>query len=407
QTRALEYSREMRWELVAVKYLRILRDAEEPAKPWAERPILSRIPKPVTEIPFPVLGHLIAMTDSTGLFQHATHDVPNYTEGYCIDDNARALLLITELYEANGHDRGELKRLGSRYLAFVRHAFNSDTGRFRNFMAYDRTWLEDAGSEDSHGRALWALGHLAGRRPETGSGVVASELFRQALPAVRSFTSPRAWAYTLLGIAGALNRFEGDPLLLQECALYTTRLHALLRTNRAADWVWFEDRLSYCNARLPQALLQGASLLNQHGVAAEATESLAWLAELQSGSEGHFEPVGSDRVFVRGSTKPRFDQQPVDVFASLSAYLDARRLSGDRAWTVRAHSAYRWFLGNNHIGQPMYDAESGAGFDGLHSHGINMNRGAESTLSFLHATAAMRQTRATSALAPSQFALVK
>jgi hypothetical protein len=311
------------------------------------------------------------------------------------------------LAEAGDHDRADLKRLGSRYLAFVHHAFNPASGRFRNFMAYDRTWLEATGSEDSQGRALWALGRLAGQPTDEGSRALAVSLFRQALPAARSFTSPRAWAYTLLGVTGAMNQFGEDELIRQDCALYTGRLASLLRATRTADWIWFEDRLAYCNARLPQALMLGSWWLNQPDTVDAAQESLDWLATLQMSPDGFFEPVGSDRPFVRGSAKPRFDQQPVDVFASVSAYLDAARITGDRAWSVRSATAYRWFLGDNHLGKPMYDAETGAGFDGLHSHGINMNRGAESTLSFLHATAAIRAGKVASTKAPAQYALVK
>ena len=407
QQRALEYGQEMTWELVASKCMRVLKEAERQPQERGMRAILPRIVNPMLDVPYPVLTHLIAMTDSTGLFQHATHDIPNYTEGYCIDDNARGLLLVTELAEADGHDRGDLKRLADRYLAFVHHAYDAELGRFRNFMAYDRTWLESYGSEDSHGRALWALGSLAGQRTEDGAGALAWNLFSQALPAARSFTSPRAWAFALLGLTGAMRRYGDDPFLRVACALYTSRLDALLRETRSIDWVWFEDRLSYCNARLPQALMLGGWWLNQPEVVAAAAESLEWLAGIQTCQDGLFEPVGSDRVFIRGSLKPRFDQQPVDVFASVSAYLDAGRLTGDRAWTVRADSAYRWFLGENHLGRPMFDPETGAGFDGLQRYGVNMNRGAESTLSFLHATAAVRIGKVGSAQAPAQYASVK
>ncbi|MHB8635430.1 MAG: glycosyltransferase family 4 protein [Fimbriimonadaceae bacterium] len=407
QERALAYGKEMGWALVASKCMRIMTEADRTPQPWTELAILPRTLTARAATPYPVLTHLMAMTDSTGLFQHATHDIPNYTEGYCIDDNARGLLLVAALDDVAGVDRAELKRLGSRYLAFVHHAFNADSGRFRNFMAYDRTWLEVAGSEDSHGRALWALGRLARQRPADGGGALALDLFRQALPAARSFTSPRAWAYALLGLTDALHEFGDDAIMRQDCMLHTARLARLLRTSRSPDWVWFEDRLAYCNARLPQALMLGATCLNQDDVVTEAQDALEWLAGVQTSSDGLFEPVGSDRPYVRGSIKPRFDQQPVDVFASVSAYLDAARLTRDHIWTSRAEAAYGWFLGDNHLRRPMFDPETGAGFDGLHSYGLNMNRGAESTLSFLHATAAMRGHKVASIRAPSQLALVK
>ncbi len=400
QEKALAYGSEMLWPLVGARCMGVF---EEVGSHQLSLP--ARAPRlgPL-RLPSINLNHLQAMTDSTGLFQHATHDIPNYTEGYCIDDNARALILMANLRGEADHDPEEVKRLARRYLAFVQHAFQPDLGRFKNFMLYDRTWTKAIGSEDSHGRTVWALGVLAAKLPNEGAGAIARDLLFKALPAVREFTSPRAWAYVLLGLTRYMDVYGSDPALLHECSIYSFELESMLRNMRTLDWVWFEDRLSYCNARLPQALMLASRRLgNAKGVAC-AVEALEWLHEVQTGPSGFFEPVGSDRTYIRGTTKPRFDQQPVDVHASLSAYLAAVRIVGDQVWMARAESAYGWFMGENHLGLSMYDPTTGGGYDGLHQDRINMNQGAESTLSFLLATAELKAAKALETPIAAQYA---
>jgi hypothetical protein len=336
------------------------------------------------------LEHLTLMTDPTGMLQHAHYGVPRYADGYCVDDNARALLLMALIEEAGGHDARAVHVLASRYLAFVSHAFNPGPGRFRNFMSYDRQWTEACGSEDSHGRTLWALGTVAGRCGDPGRQALARELFHAALPALGAFTSPRAWAYGLLGLDEYLRTSGSDTGLLGMVSLLADRLMALFRQASGEDWLWFEDRVTYCNARVPQALIRSGALLRRPELTGMGLGALAWLARLQS-ADGCFAPIGCKGFYVRGGTRARFDQQPVDACAMVSASLDAFRAGAGDVWMERADSAFHWFLGRNQLRQPLYDPRSGGCRDGLHAERVNENLGAESTLSFLMALMEMRQ----------------
>ena len=330
------------------------------------------------------LKHLAALTDDTGLLQHAIFRIPRREEGYCVDDNARALLLMT-LLEPQGVAEAAL---GSRYLAFVQHAFNPQAGRFRNFMAYDRRWLETAGSEDSHGRTLWALGTVAQRSGDPGSRALAVQLFRAALPAVEAFPFPRAWAFTLLGLQAYLTAFKSEAESDAEAEARTMAAclaNRLLETYRGAcrpGWHWFEDRVTYSNARLPQALLLAGTRTADTAMADAGLEALEWLTGVQTVPDGTFAPVGSDGFFPRGGPRAAFDQQPVDTCAMVSACMDAWRVTGEPLWAERARWAFDWFLGGNQHRLALCDPLGGCR-DGLEAHGMNENQGAESTLSFL------------------------
>jgi hypothetical protein len=337
------------------------------------------------------LAHLRLMTDSTGLLQHARFSVPRYDEGYCVDDNARALLLMT-LLEQTAPDRASLGPLASRYLAFVNHAFNPAEGRFRNFMGYSRTWLESRGSDDSHGRTTWALGATAGQCRDQGRRALAEQLFHAGLPAALEFTNPRSWAYALLGINAYLAAFPGDARVVPLEADLAGRLHGLYLAHGDEGWPWFEDRLTYCNARLPQALLLAGARSGRQDWVDAGLRSLDWLARIQTGPEGRFTPIGSNGFFIRGRSRAGFDQQPVEACATVAACLDAGAVSGDAEWERRARIAFDWFLGRNQLDLPLYDPHTGGCRDGLHAHAANENLGAESTLSFLLALVAMRKS---------------
>ena len=346
---------------------------------------------PWTAKPLPALdlGHLRVMTDATGILQHARFSVPHYGEGYCIDDNARALLLATRLEELREPAPG-LHGLASSYLAFVSHAFNPVRGRFRNFMDYSRAWLEDEGSEDSHGRALWALGATAGLSGDPGRRALADQLFRAGLSATLDFTSPRGWAFTLLGTHHYLLASPGDTRVAALAQTLAQRLHRLYLDHHGPDWLWFEDQLTYCNARLPQALILAGRGRREDWVA-DGLRALDWLARIQSDPQGRFAPIGSNGFHVRGRARAWFDQQPVEACATVSACLDAWTASPDPAWLARAQTAFQWFLGRNQLGLPLYDPRTGGCRDALHAHAANQNLGAESTLSFLLALVEMRK----------------
>ena len=389
--RAAAYGRAMLWPAVAKSYLQTFERARSEhadrrrtafrAKTLAARP---------AELPQVNLDHLQIMTDDTGMLQHAAFNVPRYAEGYCLDDNARALLLMTLVEDAGSADPRMVRTLASRYLAFVHHAFQAPAGRFANFMAYNREWQEEQGSEDSHGRALWALGTVVGRSHDPGRLSLAGALFHAALPAVAHFSSPRAWAFTLLGIEQYLRAFDGDRNVQAAGASIANRLLALFRRSDRPDWPWFEDRVTYCNARLPQALIASGAWMGDDAMTTTGLRSLEWLVKIQRTADGYFAPVGTNGFFERGAQAAVFDQQPVDACATVSACMHAFRATGDHQWTEHARRAFHWFLGQNQLQQALYDPESGGCRDGLHIDRVNQNEGAESTLSFLLALMDMR-----------------
>jgi glycosyltransferase involved in cell wall biosynthesis len=393
--RAATHGRSMQWPAVARRYVASFERARVEhaarlrtsfqARTLAERP---------SGLPELNLTHLRLLTDDTGLLQHAVYSIPRYDEGYCLDDNARALLLTTLVEDAGTDEAVAVRALASRYLAFVSHAFNRSTGRFRNFMSYERRWTETSGSEDSHGRAAWALGTVVGRLGDPGRRSLAADLFHAALPAVQTFSSPRAWAYALLGIEEYLGAFQGDRGVQAMRGALAERLLGLFQRTSQPGWPWFEDRVTYCNARLPQALLASGTRMGDPAMVDAGTQSLNWLTSIQCSADGYFAPVGSNTGFERGAPVAAFDHQPVEACAMISACLEAHRATGDGCWTEHARRAFRWFLGQNHLQHSLYDASTGGCRDGLHADRPNENQGAESTLSFLLALVHMRSAEA-------------
>ncbi len=329
------------------------------------------------------LDHLQRLTDGTGLLQHATFTVPNYDEGYATDDNARALVFTILLEELEGEMSAEVDSLASRYLAFLWHAFNPETSRFRNFLSYSRRWLEEVGSEDSHSRALWALGATLGRSHNEGMRNATGQLFDRALPVTQEFTSPRAWAFTLVAIHEHLRRFSGDRVAQSIRETLAERLLKLYERHHTPDWPWFEDIVSYSNAKLPHAMLLCGQWLNRPDMAQAGLQSLEWLANIQCSESGHFVPIGNRGFYRRNDEKARFDQQPVEAHAMVSACLEAHRMTDDQRWYKEARRAFEWFLGRNDLGLSLYDSKTGGCRDGLHPDRVNENQGAESTLAFL------------------------
>ena len=389
--RAAEHGRGMAWGAVARRHVASL---ERAAASHADRRRSAFHSRTLAERPASLpelnLDHLQCMTDDTGVLQHASFVVPRYGEGYCLDDNARALMLMVLLEEAGGLERRSVRALASRYLAFVSHAFHPASGRFRNFLTYERTWGEARGSEDSHGRALWALGTVVGRASDPGRRSLGGDLFQAALPALTHLSSPRAWAYALLGLAEYLRVFQGDTSVQAMRELLTARLLDLYERAKGKDWPWFEDHVTYCNARLPQALIVSGAAMARDDMVAVGTKALDWLGSLQHTPDGYFAPVGSNGFYRRGTAAARFDQQPVEACGMVSACLDAHRITGDAHWSRYASSAFNWFLGQNHLQQTVYDVSTGGCRDGLHADRLNENQGAESTISFLLALWDMR-----------------
>lgn len=400
--RAYALGRTMIWPRIAQEYLTLFADVRSERLHTARQlsPSRQRNQEQVESTRPPLsLLHLRRMTDDTGLLQHATFSVPNYREGYATDDNARALMVAILLDELGLDTPEGVQELATRYLAFLSYAFNKNIGRFRNFLSYERHWLEEQGSEDSHGRALWALGMLIGRSTEPGLVGLAHTLFRAALPVVREFTSPRAWAFTLLGIHEYLQRFGGDRgtrLLQDELA---GRLMRCYEQSSTASWPWFEGGLTYDNATLPRALLLAAQAMSHSGYRETALHALTWLMGVQLEAAGrdddaHFVPIGCHGFYQHGAVRARFDQQPIEAYATIAACLDAYRVTGEMHWHARAQATFDWFLGQNDLAVALIDPTSGACYDGLQPDGVNRNQGAESTLAYLLASLDLRRVEA-------------
>jgi glycosyltransferase involved in cell wall biosynthesis len=390
---AYRIGREMVWSNVAQLYMRSFEVARMEGPALSRKSLLAKtLDQRPRELPELKLNHLARMTDSTGVFQHAIFGVPNFSEGYCTDDNARAFILAVLLGEL-GEEPESLRTLATTCAAFLHHAFDAKAGRFHNHMSFDRRWLDAQGSEDCHGRALWALGVVVGRSPFRSFQMMAGQLFALALPALADFTSPRAWAFGLIGIHEYLRRLSGDSLVNQTRDILTSRLMDLFERSAQSDWLWFEDELSYDNAKLAHALILSGRATGQSKVFECGLQALRWLNDVQISENGHFRPIGSNGFYRRGSTRANFDQQPVEAHAMVSACLDAYRATSDFWWYEQAQRAFDWFIGWNDLGLDLYSPESGGCGDGLHVDRVNGNQGAESTLAFLLSLTEMRSAQ--------------
>jgi glycosyltransferase involved in cell wall biosynthesis len=335
------------------------------------------------------LDHLFRMSDSAGIFQHASFTVPNFAEGYCTDDNARALALAVML-QKQGYGSPSVASRATTYAAFLNHAFDRSSRRFRNFMSFDRRWIEEVGSEDCHGHALWALGMCVAQAGQGSFQMLAADLFEQALPVVAEFTSPRAWAFTLIGIDEYLSRLSGDRRANQIREFLNAKLMQRYTDAATDDWNWFEDVVSYTNAKLPHALILGGRWMKDAKMLETGLKALRWLVTLQTSEAGSLRPIGSNGFYARGKERARFDQQPIEAQVTVSACIEAYQATSDPFWIVEARRAFEWFLGRNDLGLALYDSSTGGCRDGLHVDRVSQNQGAESTLAFLLALVQMQ-----------------
>jgi glycosyltransferase involved in cell wall biosynthesis len=387
---AYKLGRDMVWSRVAQLYVKSFEQARldhsfvgrksSPIKTLDEQP---------GQLPEMKLDHLFRMSDSTGIFQHASFTVPNFAEGYCTDDNARALVLALMLQKL-GHGSPRLGAQAATYAAFLNHAFDRKRGRFRNFMSFDRHWLEEVGSEDCQGHALWALGLCVSQAGQGSFQMLAAELFEQALPVAAEFMSPRALAFTLIGIDEYLRRFSGDRRANQIRESLTAKLMQRHTDAASGEWQWFEEVVSYANAKLPHAMILSGRCLNNGPMLELGLQTLRWLAKIQTSDAGSFRPIGSNGFYPRGKERALFDQQPIEAQVTVSACIEAYQATGDMFWVTEARRAFEWFLGRNDLGLALYDSATGGCRDGLHVDRLSQNQGAESTLAFLLALAEMQ-----------------
>ena len=380
---AYKLGRDMVWSRVAQMYVKSFEQARK------DHSFVGRKSSPIKtldeqpgQLPELKLEHLFRMSDSTGIFQHASFTVPNFSEGYCTDDNARALVLALMLQRL-GQGSPQLAAHAATYAAFLNHAFDPQRGRFRNFMSFERRWLEEVGSEDCQGQALWALGLCVAQAGRGSFQMLAAQLFEQALPVAAEFTSPRSWAFTLIGIDEYLRRFSGDRRANHIRDALTAKLIQRYADAATDDWHWFEEVVSYANAKLPHAMILNGRCLKNGTMLDLGLKTLRWLTKIQTSDAGSFRPVGSNGFYPRGQQRAIFDQQPIEAQATISACIEAYHATNDMFWVTEARRAFEWFLGRNDLGLALYDSTTGGCRDGLHVDRLSQNQGAESTLAFL------------------------
>ena len=366
QRRAWQRGREMIWPQFASAGARLI------------EAVVAPVPAPANFLATPGIRAVTAMSDSTGMLQHAIGVVPDRRHGYCLDDNVRALMLMGV---ATGMPADERQRLATTYAAFIQHAWNPDAGRFRNFMRFDRGWCEEVGSEDSNGRALWALGRAIGEAPDPGLRAWARQWFDVVIDPVGELDSPRTVAFAMLGAVAAIKAGHDCASARSLVTRGGDMLCNLLDAARRPDWAWFEAMLSYDNPRLPEALIRAALLEGRNDWLFAGLDTLRFIADRQTASAGHFRAVGSE-TFGKPYAQLPFDQQPLEAWAAVDAAAAAWTATGDAVWRDHAQSAYRWYLGANDRGRVLAELSSGLCRDGLTPHGRNENCGAESILAF-------------------------
>ena len=378
--RAYTFCREMIWKEVARRYLELFNEvkAERACSP---RPVFraKTMDMAPRELPQPKLDHIIRLSDNVGILQHAKYIVPDRYHGYCTDDNARALIAVLMAREMIPNSDA-VTNLACTYISFLHHAFNEETGRFRNFMGYDRRWLEEVGSEDSHGRAVWGLGEAVALAESADIRDAARAVFERALPALAEFTFPRTWSFALGGIHAYLTRYSGDSEVRRVRETLADKLFEKYKQNATDEWPWIEDRLTYANGKIAQALILCGRHMDRAEMLQAGLQSLKWLMTVQTDPKGHFVPVGNNGWYPKQGTKARFDQQPIEALDMIEACREAYEATNDSKWVSHAQRCLEWFLGRNDLNAPLYNHKTGGCCDGLNADGPNRNQGAESTL---------------------------
>jgi glycosyltransferase involved in cell wall biosynthesis len=387
--RAYTFSRKAVWSQVAIDYITAFNEVKiERAYRAGIAFETKALEQEKASFPEINLDHILVLTDDTGIIQHATFSVPDYDHGYCVDDNARALIIFVMAHDLMP-DEPRIIRLQKRYLAFIKHSFNEENGWFRNYMGYDRKWIDEKGSEDCQGRAAWGLGVCAALARDKGCVSLSTTLFHRGLKMLEELTHPRALAFALVGIHAYLARFSGDSEVRRVREKLAISLLDRFNGNLEDEWPWFENELiTYANAKVPQALLLSGQWMERRDMIDAGFKVLDWLIDVQR-EGGHFSPVGNRGWLRRGEAKPRFDQQPIEAHSMVETCLLAYKMTGRERYSETARLAFNWFLGQNDLNEPLYDYTTGGCRDGLTPDGPNLNQGAESTLAWLLSLLAM------------------
>lgn len=382
--RAYALGREMLWHNVAKQYISHLdfianNGSKDDVGVHSANVVLHEYPN----VPYVKLSHFFVLNDDVGIVQHATHCIPNYREGYSTDDITRALIAAIYLQELGYIDGAKAHILVTKYLSFLFYSFNPETNRIRNFFSYDRRWIEEVGSESCQGRTIWSLGELIGSDNFQYISNTALEFLYKLIPSTLEFEHPRAWAFAIIGVLKALSKCPDDVYLKKTIKLLSNKLLDIYNKNYRSDWRWFENKLTYFNAKLSHALLLAGSYFCKDNMSHIAIESLEWLVDQYCSDDGFFLPIGNRGFFPKDGKRAIFDQQPIESHSIISASLDAFKITGNRKWLLETYRAFNWFLGDNIIGLPLYDSGTGGCRDGLCADGVNHNQGAESTLAYL------------------------
>ncbi|WP_031530004.1 glycosyltransferase family 4 protein [Dyadobacter crusticola] len=373
---AYDYGREITWPKIGAKYVELAADVVEAHPDITDS--TEAIFDPLTLPPF-LLDHIQRLTDDTGIIQHAKYGIPNLKEGYCLDDNARALLMVLMTYKRNKHPLA--LKLSPTYLSYINYMQNAD-GAFRNFLSFNRNFLDEVGSEDSFGRAIWSLGYLLGNAPNDAYYQTGREIFFDAAPNFTKLNSIRSIANTMVGICHYLKSNPSDEGMTQVLRVLSDRLIRDYDINRTDEWRWFESMLAYDNAFLPLALLHAAEFLSDERITQVALESMEFLTD-NTLKDGYLSIIGNENWYKQNSEHSKFAQQPLDALAMVLMFHQAFRLTKNPVYVSRLYTSFMWFLGENDLRISLYDFETKGCCDGLESYGVNRNQGAESTLAYL------------------------
>ncbi len=374
---AYQYGLNLRWPKIGAEFLQEIENALTQAD--IVESVIQQIIDPEL-IPEFSLSHVCRLTDDTGIVQHAKYGIPNLKEGYCLDDNARALIMALMAYQQNKSQ--EALKLLPIYLSYI-HYMQREDGNFRNFLSFTRQYLDEIGSEDSFGRTVWSLGFLINCAPNNSYREFARELFTRSVTHFSKLHHLRGIGNTLIGVAYYLKVHPDDESLVRELMQLTAALMQAYKEHKTEDWYWFEEKLTYDNAILPLALLHSAEVTGDENVKRVAMESLEFLDSL-SFKGGYLSPVGNMGWYSHGQAEmPLFDQQAIETMAMVLMYLQAYQNTHQPEFIQKMFLSYQWFLGENILRVPLYDPETKGCCDGLQETAINRNQGAESTLAYL------------------------
>lgn len=376
KNKAAAYGLTITWPKTGLKYLSL---AENTVAEGPSVVAKSETPLDLLLLPTFSLNHINRMTDDTGIIQHAKFGIPNLKEGYCLDDNARALLMVLMTYRQMQNKR--VLELSPIYLSYIHYMQNPD-GTFRNFLSFSRNFLDEVGSEDSFGRAIWALGYLLGNAPNDAFYQTGRLVFFNAAPNFEQLKSLRGIANTIIGICYYLKSAPSDDVMIERLRNLVNVMVRQYNDSSEGSWTWFESLLAYDNGMLPLALLHAAPILNDETITRIALESMEFLTK-HTLRDGYLSVIGNEKWFKKAGERSLFAQQPIDAMAMVLMYHQAFHVTKDKEYLNKLYVCFLWFLGENDLRMSLYDFETQGCCDGFEKNGVNRNQGAESSLSYL------------------------